>query len=161
MQAKIKDRQVISELRRIMSEHHGMLFAEDVVREARADSSPLHKYFQWDDSSAAEAWRLQQARQLIGVCVEIIGDGEGAKEVDVFVSLREDRGDKGGYRELVTVLSNPSNRANLLRDALDEMIHFREKYQTLTQLADVFQAMDKVGRTLSKVPARARRKSAS
>ena len=38
---------------------------EQVLDKARDDSSELHKCFDWDDSSAAEKYRLHQARLVI------------------------------------------------------------------------------------------------
>lgn len=38
---------------------------------AASESSPLHSFFEWDDSVAGKKWRLEQARELIA-SVEII-----------------------------------------------------------------------------------------
>ena len=43
----------------------GDLTAPRVVEEARAESSPLHAHFDWDDTTAAHKHRLEQARTLI------------------------------------------------------------------------------------------------
>ena len=41
------------------------LLPSTVVQSARPASSPLHDQFDWDDGSAAHAFRLEQARRLI------------------------------------------------------------------------------------------------
>jgi len=135
---------VIQELKRIASEHRGILNAEDVVAEAQSPKSVLHPLFEWDDTIAAEQWRLFQARQLIRVSVLYL-DGNDEKPFKVFVSLSEDRykGD-GGYRQLETVMSNKELRLILLQDAFNEMELFREKYYQLKELSEVFTAMNKV-----------------
>lgn len=46
-------------------EKEGRLDPQDVVDDARDESSPLHPFFEWDDNQAAAAYRLGQARQLI------------------------------------------------------------------------------------------------
>lgn len=56
---------VAHELTEIAAQHGGLLLPADVVAEARSVASPLHHYFEWDDSVAAEAYRLDQARVLI------------------------------------------------------------------------------------------------
>jgi len=43
----------------------GVLYPADVVEAARNPNSAMHSQFEWDDSEAAEAYRLQQARALI------------------------------------------------------------------------------------------------
>ena len=69
----------------------------------------------------------------------------------MWVSLKSDRSGRGGYRSLVAVLSDEDMRTQLLRDAMEDMETFQQKYQHLTELAEVFEAM---GRT------RKRRKAA-
>lgn len=53
------------ELRRLHKKHKG-LQSRVVLDEARDSHSPIHDVFEWDDTVAAEAHRLQQARELIG-----------------------------------------------------------------------------------------------
>jgi hypothetical protein len=139
----MKDEQVINELKRIASENRGILLPEAVVQAAKPRTSPLHDYFEWDDSEAAKQWRIHTARKLINVCVELIGPKEDEREMRVFVSLRSDR-DEGGYRLLDLVISTRNLRDQLLEDALEEMKYFREKYRDLQELAEVFEAMDNV-----------------
>lgn len=134
---------IVAELKRIAAEHHGKLMPSDVVEAARPKSSPLHSKFEWDNSEAAEKYRLWQARQLISITVEYLGSGEQASLEKVFVSLTTDR-DRGGYRSLVTVMSDEQYRERLLEDALDEMRRFHKKYKELKELADVFEAMKQV-----------------
>jgi hypothetical protein len=50
----------LEELRR-----RGSVGPEALVEEARAEASPLHHLFEWDDSVAGERYRLEQARQYI------------------------------------------------------------------------------------------------
>ncbi len=44
---------------------HGLLRESDVLKDAARKTSPLHAYFEWDDSKAAESHRLAQAASLI------------------------------------------------------------------------------------------------
>ena len=52
-------------LQEIAANNDGILRPEIVVEAARAKTSPLHSSFEWDNTRAAEAHRLWQARQLI------------------------------------------------------------------------------------------------
>lgn len=141
---------IIGELQRIAQDAGGELRVADVVEAARAASSPLHGSFNWDDSEAAHAYRLQQARQLIRISVAYIGDSEDSVSLRVFVSLTPDRYNEngGGYRIMTSVLSDKKQRAQLLQDALDEMHRFQAKYGALKELASVFGEMTKAQRML-------------
>lgn len=138
---------VRDELERIRGRNDGLLRPEDVVKAAKPKSSPLHDKFDWDDGTAAHNWRLEQARHLIRVFVQVIDTGEGNTESRMFVALSSDRPGGGGYRVLTDVLGDDALRGALLQDAFDDMRRFTQKYSTLVELADVFKAINRVNRT--------------
>lgn len=141
----IKTSAIGVELRRLAEEHGGELRPDVVVEAASAVDSPLHDWFEWDDSAAAQQWRLHQARMLIRAVVVYEPNLKGKLlPCRVFVSLTPDRVEGGaGYRLTTAVLSDAARRQQLLADALAEMKCFREKYRMLSELADVFVAMDR------------------
>lgn len=113
-----------------------------VVEAARDKTSPLHDCFTWDNSEAAHQFRLIEARKLIQVHVEMLPGSSDSSPV--WVSLTTDRNAGGGYRPLVSILSNADQRAMLLSDALRDLEYFRKKYGMLKELAAVFAAAKKV-----------------
>lgn len=129
------------ELDRIARDNGGVLWPKKVVEAARPESSPLHSRFEWDNSEAAERYRLIQARQLINITVNVVG--EGADEERMWVSLKPDREEAGGYRSMIAVLSDTDLRVQLLDDALKDMEAFANKYRHLQELAEVFAAMSR------------------
>lgn len=137
---------IVAELERIAEQNGGVLKAEAVVLAARPEWSPLHTWFEWDDTAAAERWRLHQARGLINVVVKYHETAPDKRvPMKVFVSLTPDREeDGGGYRVATTVLSDEAMRAQMLADAKQEMRNFKTKYERLTELAEVFEAMERV-----------------
>jgi hypothetical protein len=146
----VTDPNIIAELKRIAAASGGELRAEIVVEEARAVESPMHSWFQWDDTAAAHQYRIIQARQLIRVTVTYIGDGQNKIPMRVFVSLTPDRElDSGGYRVMADVMENAESRQQLLRDALAEMDRFKAKYSALKELAELFMAIKSTKRKIS------------
>lgn len=135
---------IFAELQRIAGTHGGMLHAADVVESARNPQSILHSRFQWDDSVAAEHYRLFQARQLIRVVVTYIGDDQAGKLTRAYVSLTPDRtrAAGGGYHRVNAVLEDDSRRDRMLEDALIELSRFRRKYSDLRELASLFAAIE-------------------
>lgn len=115
----------------------GLVMAEDVVAWAKENpESALHSQFEWDDSEAANAYRLWQARRVIAVCV-VAEDGERK-----LVSLSIDRS-KGGYRSVEAVISNDELRRILVNDALAELKRVRAKYLHVKELTPVYEEIDK------------------
>ena len=136
------------ELLRIRKQE-GLLTAEIVVEQAKSPKSALHDWFEWDDVKASHEYRLWQARQLI-VSVQVLPRGS-SKATVAFVSLKSDRArDGGGYRETVSVLSDARMRTELIRQALDDFRYWREKYRTLAELAEIFEAGDKTISTFNR-----------
>jgi len=139
------DPAIIAELKRLADDNGGVLTASTIVVAARDEESILHSQFEWDDSAAAEQYRMWQARRLLNVVVEYIGPKDGQRRTRVFVSLTPDRtGKDGGYRQITAVLSDREHRQQLLDDALEEMERFQRKYEELQELVEVISAMRKV-----------------
>jgi len=114
----------------------GKLHARDVVDTARDEDSPLHDFFDWNDSTAAESYRIWQARVMI--CrIRITKDPASAdpRPVRVFINLMPDRHEGGGYRLLDSVLSDEEQRNALIRTAIMEISAWRARYAELTELA--------------------------
>ena len=133
-------------LKEIARRDGGLLRPASVVDAARDEKSPLHGAFEWDDTEAAQKYRLLQAQSLIrSFKVEIERNGQ-TYTVPVFVGVSTDRtGDKADnpYRMLEQVAENPDLMAVAVRDALDQLEALRKRYAHLQELADVWAAVDK------------------
>lgn len=72
---------------------HGELTPQLVVDVARDPAHPLHSRFEWNDAVAGEAWRRQQAHELIRK-VKIVyreaTDTAPEKSVRAFVAIRSE-----------------------------------------------------------------------
>ena len=131
------------ELELVRQKHGGMLRPKDVVSFARNPKTSLHNRFEWDDSEAAQKYRIVQAHKIIRVTVTMI---QHKNEVfRAYVSLHSDRGARnGGYRAVVEVLTDDDLRAAMLEEALVELDIFRQRYGRLEELVSLFSELDKV-----------------
>jgi len=128
---------VAAELSSLYEKHHG-LNPQLVVKWAKDHPrSALHSRFEWNNSKAAHAYRLWQARQLI-VEVEVIYPDRKVRQV--YVSPVQNRGSTG-YVALVDVLGDRAKRAMFLEQALAELERVAEKYRDLKELAGVWKAI--------------------
>lgn len=139
---QISNPKVIAALKELCSTN-GTISPELVVEAARPKSSPLHDQFTWDDTEAAQKFRILEAKKLLRVTVEYLPVPQ-QEMVRAFVSLGSDRLDRGGYRVSATVLSDASLREQLLLDAKREMQMFIKKYKHLEELSDVIAAMSNI-----------------
>lgn len=94
---------VATHLEKIANKNAGDLRPEAVVEAARTKRSPLHEFFEWDDSAAAHEYRLTQARHLIR-SIEVITVDDGDR-VNAFhnVVVKNDDNDEVRSRAYVTL----------------------------------------------------------
>ena len=120
----------------------GVLKVEDVITEASKADSILHKHFEWDNTKAAESYRKEQARSLIQRCKITLVEGEPVS-VRAFVSLPTDRESGGGYRLTSEVISNESQKEELLRDIQLTIARWSQKLHLLDQdIAELLEEVD-------------------
>ena len=125
------------ELTRIYDET-GSLDPQAVVDASRAEGAPLHGLFEWDDSVAAEKYRITQARFIIRNIVKDEKTDGPSVTVRKFVHV------DAGYMPIKAVMSNEELRKSLIESAFADMEAFRAKYRALSELAAVFDAMESI-----------------
>ena len=113
---------------------------EEVLEQARNDEdSELHKCFEWNDSVAAEKYRLTQARQIIQLLV-IKPERKEEPQVRVFQITTE----TNNYQPVRLFLEQPDEYKALLQRAKNELSALKTRYKTLSELENVFAEIDKV-----------------
>jgi hypothetical protein len=125
----------------------GLLTPEAIVEMARDEDSPLHDGFTWDDSEAAKAWRIEEAKQIIRALVYVEETEHGPREVRCFVNVRDenDEGElerKGRYVPVGLAMSDPKYREYVLSIALRDAHSYAEKYRDFEELARIVKAID-------------------
>lgn len=135
---------IASELERVR-EKDGVLKPSNVVDAARAPSSPLHPIFPWDDVEAARIGREAIASRLIrSITVQIVTPERKQIDTRAFVSA-PDQAAKGSRSYVATshAMEDEEGRAMLLRQAWLELRAWKRKYAELSELAAVFDAIDR------------------
>lgn len=96
---------------------HGELTPRLVLDEARDPAHPLHDRFEWDDSVAAERYRLDQAHRLIITAKIVYRKAKGktpARDVRAFHAVRTPKGHV--YEPAEKVASDELLTAMVMRD---------------------------------------------
>ncbi len=122
-----------------LRQKHGELTADQVLTDARNPKSPLHDDFEWDDTAAAEQYRLAQARYILRSIVVVYDE---APEVPTRAFILVDSGSGEAYQSTCVALSDADMRLQVLEKAKKEMAAFRRRYSELRELAEVFSAID-------------------
>lgn len=112
--AKVVSR-VLNKLKRITP--------EAIVSEASKKSSPLHRYFEWDDTKAAHAYRLSQARNLV-LSIGIETDGNFMRSYTSVVVNSE-----RFYLPTEVVSKSPQLVDQVLQSIFSELLFWKAKHQ--------------------------------
>ena len=87
------------------------LTAENLLKKASKKSSSLYEFFDWDNSSAGDKWRLNQARQLINEIKIVVEDKEMYAFENVNITVEDKKDSKikissREYKPIVEVMNN-------------------------------------------------------
>lgn len=132
-----EERRVIEHL----YETHGHLTPTIVLDEARSKDSPLHSHFAWDDTDAAERYRLQQAGGLIRR-FRIIRSTEQGRVINV---AKFTRTDDGTYRDTVTVVTTEQLRDQKVLQYMSRLERLRDELAQFEEFAAICLAIDTLG----------------
>ncbi len=139
---KDKDARVIGRRLEQLHKKHKDLTPETVLEDARRPQSVLHKYFEWDDTVAAEKWRREQARQLVkAVRVIIESDGEEPREMRAFVRVVGEE-KKAVYLPAIEAMSDANYRRQVLDQLRKELGDIQTRYGRVLDVAQLFDAID-------------------
>lgn len=123
-----------------LEKKEGALTSQNVLESARSEKSPIHSLFEWDDTKAAEQYRLKQAAQLIcNLTVEIETDDKPI-ECRAYMDVSEAK--VGSFINVQSAFQSEESRDVVLRRALNELSAFKTKYKNLLELQDVFNVID-------------------
>lgn len=112
---------------------------EEIVDKARDESTELHKCFEWDDTKAAEKYRVYQARQIVcHLIIKEVNNEPQKQEVRFFYKTDSQE----GYKPVSYIMRNEDEYQKLLDRALSELKAFQKKYSTLKELDGLFDAIN-------------------
>jgi hypothetical protein len=155
-----------------LQEEHGKLTPAIVVNAARTEDNPLHPLFDWQDKTAAEAYRHQQAAYILrNLQINYIRkdsetDEPQMRRMRVYLNVKEksvDGGDDDGddledgdelpapkrvYLSSVSVFQDPHYRSSMLGQAKRELETWRNRYAAFQEFDSVIREIDVVMKTL-------------
>lgn len=115
---------------------------QQILDKARDSTTELHKCFEWDDSVAAEKYRLQQARQIVGSLVYQKAETEQPEAPKIRVMQSIVTEDTMAYKPVKVIVQNQNEYSQLLTRAKKELTAFKSRYERLSELEEVFRSID-------------------
>ena len=122
---------------------------DKLVEIAKDRRSPLHKFFDWDDRSAASKYRLNQARQLISALYVEVDDGS---QLRAYENLYIEELSSNAYVSTDEIKASPDLSQQVVELALRELSYWKLKYQNYSDyFGVVLSAIDEVERSIKGV----------
>jgi hypothetical protein len=155
-----EDAKVIAPVLFRLEQERGGFTPADVLAEARDPGSPLHRFFEWDDTVAAEKHRLQVAATLTrSVVYRVMTIGpEMQKYTPVFPTVKQiDQAGVEGrkYRSLPYVLEQPDLKKQMMDQAVQKLEATIRHFRTLEALASEVPELETVLQRVRAAVARA------
>ena len=140
-----------------IEERDGSVTSKSFLEYSRPEESETHDMFEWDDSIAAEKYRLVQSGKIINqLQVELVRVGDSAprklnieverqepvQRVSAFVNVAP-KGTRmtASFNNFVNAMSNEEKSKQVLKNALADLKALEEKYRMYEELSDVFAAI--------------------
>lgn len=142
------DAQVVGEVIQKLDDQHGGVTPKLFVESSRSSKSPTHDLFEWDDSAAAEKFRLEQARYAIRhikVVVQATNERSSStiRAFNSVVKEDEETGrDNRVYVKAYTSMSDKAMRIQVLQDCLNQLVAWRKRWCELNEYASQFDQID-------------------
>lgn len=100
--------------------------------------SEIYKCFDWNNETAGEKWRLQQASKILcSISIVINEDTKPIEKTRVYVSTKRKEEEKRTFKKLVDVLEDDEEYKALLEKAKEELNNCQEKYKNIVKLQDL------------------------
>ena len=165
-----KNPEVVGKVLTKIEERDGEITAKSFLEESRSETSETHDMFEWNDSIAAEKYRLRQAGNIIGlITYEIVSSEEKVTQVELvkgepgqgmqvrsysgFVNVSSaGRGRVNSPASFISTdiaLSNADTRKQVLKNALGEIDMYTNKYRQYEELSKIFIAIDETRKEIT------------
>ena len=140
-----------------IEERDGAVTSRAFLEYSRHEESETHDMFEWDDSIAAEKYRLAQSGRIINqLQVEVVYVGDRTpREIDIEVTRTEaprkvsafvntaPRSTRGFsvFNNIRDAMSDENKSRQVMMNALADLKAFEERYSTYKELHDVINAI--------------------
>lgn len=132
-----------SELKRI-KRVEGVLKAQIVVDHARDPSNPIHKCFKWDDTEAANSYRLYQARCLMHNLYTVKWKEDEATPDRPFIFNVQTEEDGRQYKTAAEIMDDRPAYDYLFDNAVAIIKGWRKRFAHIKELEGIHREIDKV-----------------
>jgi len=132
--------QTVGERLEYLRQKHRKITPKIIVSDAKPKNSVLHKAFEWNNTRAADLYRLDQAKYILrSIVICTLPNGQKCAPTKMWVNIQN--GAHKNKRENVHIydaMNNPKLRRLVIKQALAELEQWRKRYEDYVELAEIF-----------------------
>jgi len=122
-------------IKKMMEQNNGKITPTDIVEDAKNKESPLHDYFEWDNSEASRKYRLDQAREMLESVMEVVVVNEVETVQRSFFNVKT-QNRESVYVTIDTAIKTGSYRTQILSRIINTL-------KNATTLMELFKQQEK------------------
>nr|DAG73475.1 MAG TPA: hypothetical protein [Caudoviricetes sp.] len=114
---------------------------QQILEKARDSNTELHKCFTWDNTEAAEKWRVQEARSVVRnlKIIEVKPDKE-PEPTTIRVFYKTDS--SSGYKPTKLILKKPDEYKALVERCRSELLAIKQKFNSISEYEEIWEMIN-------------------
>lgn len=150
--------QIVGKVLESIEEKEGKVTSASFLEYSRPETADTHSMFEWDDSIAAEKYRLRQSAAIIGqieVEIRYIDTPQEASEIQItpvpaFVNVAgKSTRASATFVNVITAHEDSALWKQVMQNALGELNTFKRKYARYKEFAKVISAIEELERSVT------------
>lgn len=112
-----------------------------ILEKAKDSNTELHKCFTWDDSEAAEKWRIEEAKAVVRN-LKIVEQEPGKEPEVTQIRVFYKTDNQSGYKPCRMILKKTDEYKMLLERCRSELLAIKKKFENLSEYDEIWELIN-------------------
>jgi hypothetical protein len=114
---------------------------QQILEKARDSNTELHKCFTWDDTEAAEKWRISEARAVVRN-LKIIEQKPDKQTEPTAIRVFYKTDNESGYKPTKLILKKPDEYKSLVERCRSELLAIKQKFNSISEYEEIWEMIN-------------------
>ena len=114
---------------------------QQILEKARDSNTELHKCFTWDDTEAAEKWRISEARAVVRN-LKIIEQKTDKQPEPTTIRDFYKTDNESGYKPTKLILKKPDEYKALVERCRSELLAIKQKFNSISEYEEIWEMIN-------------------
>ena len=114
---------------------------QQILEKARDSNTELHKCFTWDDTEAAEKWRISEARAVVRN-LKIIEQKPDKQPEPTTIRVFYKTDNESGYKPTKLILKKTDEYKSLVERCRSELLAIKQKSNSISEYEEIWEMIN-------------------